>query len=107
MSNEKIRKLNDEFRQSFSGGKILITRGVANLDLENQLKIIRLVQNFNHFTPDNDPYGEHDFGAIEFQGNVYFWKINYYDLDYLYLSPDPSDTTITNRVLTILAADEY
>lgn len=103
----KIRELNDNLRKNHSGGRVLITRGVADLDIEEQLQIIRLVQNFNQFTPDNDPYGEHDFGAIEFQGSVYLWKVDYYDLDYQYLSPDPSDSSVTNRVLTIMNADEY
>lgn len=107
MNIQKTQQLNDKLRKSFSGGKVLITRGVADLDIEEQLQIIRLVQNFNQFTPDNDPYGEHDFGAIEFQGNVYFWKVDYYDLDYQYLSPDPSDSSVTNRVLTIMNAGEY
>ncbi|MBQ9235404.1 MAG: DUF3768 domain-containing protein [Alphaproteobacteria bacterium] len=107
MTVEKTRQLNDKFRQTFNGGKVVFTRGVADLPLNEQLAIIGKVQNFNSFTKNNDPYGEHDFGAFDFGGTTYFWKIDYYDIDYHCLSQDPSDPTITNRVLTIMRADEY
>lgn len=104
---KKIRELNDNLRQNFTGGRVLITRGVAELPTDKQLEIMQKVQSFNNFNASNDPYGEHDFGAFDLEGVTYFWKIDYYDLNYEYLSVDPSDTTITNRVLTIMLADEY
>ncbi len=104
---KKIRELNDNLRQNFSGGKVMVTRGVADLPLATRLKIIQKVQSFNNFNASNDSYGEHDFGAFDLEGVIYFWKIDYYDLNYEYLSIDPSDPTITNRVLTIMLADEY
>ena len=104
---KKIRELNDNLRQNFSGGRVMLTRGVADLPLATRLKIMQKVQSFNNFNPSNDPYSEHDFGAFDLEGVTYFWKIDYYDLNYEYLSIDPSDTTITNRVLTIMLADEY
>jgi hypothetical protein len=30
---------------------------------------------------DNDPHGEHDFGAFEHEGQRIFWKIDYYAPD--------------------------
>ena len=48
---------------------------------------------FDDFSERNDPFGEHDFGAIEYEGNTVFWKIDYYDLDLMNHSPDPSDPT--------------
>ena len=56
---------------------------------------------------DNDPYGEHDFGAIEVGGRKYFWKIDYYDPTFSWHSEDPTDPDKTRRVLTIMRADEY
>ena len=100
----KIRFLNDQFRQSFCEGKVLITSGVASLPLSQQITLMNLVRTFDDFGEDNDPYGEHDFGKIEFNGEAYFWKIDY---DYQGLSPDPTDETVTNRVLTIMNASEY
>jgi transposase InsO family protein len=29
------------------------------------------VADFDDFAPDNDPYGEHDFGALKVTGNVW------------------------------------
>lgn len=104
---KKIRELNDNLRQNFTGGRVLITRGVAELPTDKQLKVTEKVRNFSNFNKDNDPYGEHDFGAFDLEGLTYFWKIDYYDLNYEYLSIYPSDPTITNRVLTIMLADEY
>ena len=55
-------------------------------------------------TTANDPYGEHDFGSFDYKGQKIFWKIDYYDLNYEYMSENPADPTITNRVLTIMLA---
>ena len=84
---------------------MIITEGVQAL--EDVDTVLRQVQVFEAFTPDNNPYGEHDFGAIRYQGQTIFWKIDYYDLDLHMHSPDPSDKTVTARVLTIMLAEEY
>src|SRR5205814_1436402 len=53
-----IAQLNDAFRRSGQG--IFLTQGVQTLpDVPG---LITAVQEFDQFTPDNDPYGEHDFG---------------------------------------------
>ena len=62
---------------------------------------------FEDFTPDNDPHGEHDFGAFEHAGKRIFWKIDYYDAACENGSEDPADASKTTRVLTIMLADEY
>ena len=84
-----------------------MTSGVASLPLPQQITLMNLVRTFDDFGEDNDPFGEHDFGKIDFNGEAYFWKIDYYDSDLLGYSPDPTDETITNRVLTIMKASEY
>ncbi|MBN9053141.1 MAG: DUF3768 domain-containing protein [Rhizobiales bacterium] len=37
----------------------------------------------------------------------YFRKIDYYDLDLRYASPDPADPAFTVRVVTIMQTGEY
>ena len=101
----RIAALNDQARQTFMECRVIITEGVQAL--EDVDTVLRQVQVFEAFTPDNNPYGEHDFGAIRYQGQTIFWKIDYYDLDLHMHSPDPSNETVTARVLTIMLAEEY
>lgn len=107
MNIEKIKQLNDAFRKSFSGGRVVLTVGIQSMTNNDRLELLKQVQEFDNFTEDNDPYGEHDFGTINFKNDTYFWKIDYYDTDYNYFSPDPGDPDVTNRVLTIMRGDEY
>ena len=102
-----IKTLNDNFRKTFTGGQMLLTAGIESLPADDVANIMLLVQNFTDFTPDNDPYGEHDFGSFDYKGNKIFWKIDYYDLNNQYMSENPADPDITNRVLTIMFAEEY
>ena len=107
-STAKIRELNDAFRTTLSGnGDVYLTAGVAALPEEEQAEIVRRVQRFDAFTPDNDPYFEHDFGSFEHAGKTVFWKLDYYDRDRRFGSPDPSDENVTERILTVMLAEEY
>src|SRR5712691_10970575 len=105
--SERIRKLNDAFRNSFSGGQVYLSSGVAALDPPAKAKLLEAVRTFTDFDEGNDPHGEHDFASIEVDGANYFFKIDYYDTDIRYLSDDPSDPAITRRVMTIMLASEY
>ena len=100
--------LNDNFRKSFIGGKVLLTAGIAAMSSEDKANIVSLVQNFDNFNENNDPYGEHDFGAFDYKGNKIFWKIDYYDrFNTHFASENPADISKTLRILTILLAYEY
>jgi hypothetical protein len=102
-----IAELNDAFRKSFLGGNVYLTRSIAALSASAQEEIIRWVRTFDAFGPDNDPYGEHDFGTFDHDGRTIFWKIDYYDRKLEWGSPDPADPSVTRRVLTILHSEEY
>ena len=104
---EAIRDLNDKFRRELQGGTLLLTAGIIALGAEAQAHIIAAVQAFDAFSPDNDPYGEHDFGSVEVSGEKIFWKIDYYDLTHAMHSEDAADPSKTERVLTIMLASEY
>lgn len=103
----RIRMLNDRFRRSGLGGDILITPGIQELGDEAMREIARQVMTFDGFDSDNDPHGEHDFGAFDHAGQRIFWKVDYYSLDKMSGSEDPSNPDITARVLTIMLALEY
>lgn len=106
-ATDKIRALNDAARQSFAGCRVVITQGIAQLDDAVRTHIIQQVKTYDCFSPANDPYGEHDFGAFHSGEHHVFWKWDYYDVDFSMLSPDASDTAVTARVLSIMLADEY
>ena len=101
---ERIRDLNDAFRRTFCGGRVLVTAGVAALEDEDKATVLGLVRAFKAFGPDNDPRGEHDFGIIEHAGASYMWKID------LYEEPDVKDANgeaVVTRVLTLMLAEDY
>ena len=113
VASEQIRVLNDAFRtHPFIGARLsedelVITSGVADHGNDFIDRAVNAVRQFSNFTGDNDPHGEHDFGSFELDGTELFWKIDYYDRDLKYGSPDPADPAVTRRVLTILLAEEY
>jgi hypothetical protein len=105
----RIRELNDQLRTTFFQryGRVLITVGVDALPVPLKALLIEKVKGFNKFGPDNDPHQELDFGAIEIEGERYFWKIDYYDPSLQGGSEDPADPQKTARVLTVMCAEEY
>jgi hypothetical protein len=104
---QKIRELNDALRTTLDGGKIVMTRGVAALGAEVIHALTEALQSYDNFTADNDPYGEHDFGAMTVMGHDLIFKIDYFDLDLSLHSPDPANPAVTTRVLTIMLSEEY
>lgn len=102
-----IATLNDKFRRSFIGGEVLLSAGIAAMSSEDKANIVSLVQNFDNFTPDNNPYSENDFGTFDYKDEKILWKIDYYDLNHKYMSEDPSNPDITNRILTIMKVFEW
>ena len=102
-----IAKLNNDFRKSFIGGEVLLSAGIAAMSSEDKANIVALVQNFDNFTPDNNPYSENDFGSFDYKGEKILWKIDYYDLNNQYHSENPANPDITNRILTIMTVFEW
>jgi len=104
---EQIRALNDRLRQKLSEGTAVMTCGIAALGAEAVARIIKTIAVYDDFCHANDPHQEHDFGSFEADGHVIFFKIDYYDKSMTYHSPDPSDPSVTERVITIMLVDEY
>ena len=107
-STAKIRGLNDALRAIAAGnGRVYVTAGISALPMQDQVHIMWRVRDFSAFTPENDPHGQHDFGSFEYDGKKIFWKIDYYDRQLKFGSPDPADESVTTRVLTVFLAEEY
>ena len=102
-----IKTLNDNFRKTFIGGRVMLTSGIRAKTQDEIAEILEKVRSFDNFTTANDPYGEHDFGSFDYKGKKIFWKIDYYDLNYEYMSENPADPTITNQALIIMLASDY
>lgn len=101
-STIRVRDLNDRLRQHGEGVRIMLTRAVAAQPPDRISAILAAVQMFDAFTSSNDPWGEHDFGQVQIEGQRYFWKIDAYDLNLEFGSPDPADESLTRRVMTIM-----
>ena len=106
---EQIRTLNDRLRRNLSTGigTAVITTGVAALGDDAVARIVKTIAVYDDFCHEDDPHDEHDFGAFEADGQVIFFKIDYFDLTLTDHSDDPADLTVTQRVITIMLAEEY
>ena len=102
-----IRDLNDLFRTTLTGGRVLMTAGVAALAEETTARVLTAVRTFTAFTEDNDPWGEHDFGAIDVNGERIFFKIDCLCPTCEMASEDATDEAKTVRIMTIMLASEY
>ena len=104
---ETIRALNDELRHKLTTGTAFLTTGVAALGAEAVARIVKTIAVYDDFCHANDPHEEHDFGVFEVDGHKLFFKIDYFDKGLTYHSPDAADSSVTERVITIMLAEEY
>lgn len=113
---ERIAQQNDYFRKTWGGddvitGKIVATPGVVALGFIASLVIEQEIQRYDAFDPENDPEGEHNFGAITIHIDAapikIWWKIDLYDLNFQHGSEARDDPAQTRRVLTILLPSEH
>lgn len=111
-----IAKQNDLFRSKLGvlsqeiplvKGHYLLTAGFFGLESRDQISVLSNLRSFKNFNHENDPYGEHDFGKFRVKNHQIIWKIDYYDIEYKYGSPEPSNPNKTRRVLTLMLASEY
>lgn len=104
----RIRELNDRFRtQGLGNGSVMLTAGLKEGGRAFVLAAVKAVRGFESFSNANDPWGEHDFGSLEVQGQKVFWKFDYYTPDLKAGSENPANEALTHRVLTIMLASEY
>lgn len=103
----RIRQLNDQLRCTGVGNRVVITRGVEALGGDGVCQVLAAVARFDEFSDDNDPWGEHDCAVLTVNGRRVIFKIDYYDLELQCHSPDASDQAVTQRVMTVMLAEEY
>jgi hypothetical protein len=106
-TSASISRLNDLLRTHGIGGKVVATPSVVSLSADTRAEVLNAIRNFDTFSEDNDPYGEHDFGSVEVSGDKFFFKIDYYDPTMERHSDNPADPSRTLRVMIIMRADEY
>ena len=114
---KRIAAMNDAFRarcgllqwEGEPRGRFIASAGISALPVVEIARVLEAVRRFKDFDPDNDPYGERDFGAIAIEGlERIFWKIDYYaDHACDAGSEDPADPKRSFRVLTVMLASEY
>jgi hypothetical protein len=122
---DTIRRLNDLARSQPGTASIAnVTLGFQSLPDADRFAALAAIVGFSQFTGDNDPHGEHDFGAVyrlatgtwtqerpsddKAIAETVFWKVDYYDNTLTYGSEAPWDEQQTKkRVLTIMLASEY
>ena len=103
----RIRELNDQLRCKAIGGRIVITPGIQSLGADELRAVLLAVARFDDFTEDNDPWGEHDCAILTVDGRRIIFKVDYFDRDLAYHSPDASDPAVTERVMTVMLSEEY
>ncbi|WP_299720619.1 DUF3768 domain-containing protein [uncultured Tateyamaria sp.] len=111
-----IAEHNDRFRNTWGAdftipGQIVMTRAVAALSPAWMVRLMQAIQQFSDFNEDNDPYGDHCFGAVEItvggETKTIWFKIDLYDLNLEYGAEDPTDLEQTKRVMTVLFPSDY
>lgn len=78
---QRIRHLNDRLRQECAHGatgdnSVVVSSGVIAQGHAFVKAAQKAVAIYAAFTPDNDPWGEHDFGSIPLQGQTVLFKID-------------------------------
>jgi hypothetical protein len=98
---DRIRRINDHCRTTFTGCMIVTTAAFAEMDAQTKALLLYKVRTFKSFSDDNDPHHEHDLALFNHDGERYFWSFSYHAPDMEHGSEDPSNVEMTRRVLTI------
>lgn len=99
---------NDQFRRTvvFGNpafpGRCVVTAALRDHSEGFAARALLAVRSQEHFPEGDDPYGEHDFGCVTVDGQKVLWKIDYYDNELQFHSPDRLDPQQTCRVLTVM-----
>lgn len=107
-----LAEQNDAFRGALGThrllqGRLMVTPSVTALG-DRMHDLLRRVRDFSDDKQIRSSEDERDFGAVVFDGRVWYWKIDCYDSDECeFASEQPDDPCQTYRVLTVMLEDEY
>lgn len=94
----RIAAQNDRFRAGLLTGqvadlkgRVVATAAVTHRGRDFLTEAIIAVASDSTFTPENDPHQDHGFGIVTVKGVRLYWKIDLYDLDLTFGSPDPAN----------------
>ena len=105
------RILNDDLRNTMgqydNKNMVMLTTGLRARGDDFVAKALAAVRLFTDFNKDNDPDLEHDVVCVTVDGQKVMAKIDYYDNDLQFHSPNKADPAVTKRVMTIMLTCEY
>ncbi len=105
--SEAIAALNDRLRTTGTGGRVVVSAGLLARGKPYVALALAAVAAFKAFDAGNDPHAEHDAAMLDVGRDSVLFKIDYYDLSLTAHSPDPADPAVTERVMTVMLAEEY
>src|SRR6516162_7365711 len=74
MERISMRARNDALRQTFTGGRVVLSPGVLSLPPQVNAEVLERVRSFSAFDAENDPY--HDFGRFDLAGVAYIFEVD-------------------------------
>ena len=113
------RARNDAFRQSLTGGTVMLSAGVVAFGASNQARIIAAVRGFTGFDDGftiGDPFDDHSIGDLEVEveePDIHRWpELIFFRIDDLGrpatdAGASPAPATGTALVLTLMLASEW
>jgi len=104
MERNSVRALNDGLRQTFTGGRVVVSPGVLSLPPQVNAEVLERVRGFTAFDDDNDP--NHDFGRFDLAGVTYLFEVDCFARN-MHAPKDAADAGKATRTLTIMREDEY
>ena len=79
MERNSMRARNDALRQTFTGGRVVVSPGVLSLPPQANAEVLERVRSFSAFDAENDPY--HDFGRFDLAGVTYVFEVDCFARD--------------------------
>ena len=111
----RIAAQNDAFRRAIGPdaapcglrGRVALTRTLLARDDGFVRAVLRAVAADETFTENNDPDGDHGFGAVGVEGVTVWWKLDLHDRVLRLAGERPDDPEATAHALTILLPEDW